>query len=84
MTALKLIQKHETLEKVLDSMKDLKYQIPDPFPFDEARRLFKGGLVSCLLGIFTSATHAGKAVDLIEKAVPEISDITCRARCPEG
>ena len=42
MTALKLIQKHECLEKVLESMKESKYQIPDPFPFDEARRLFKG------------------------------------------
>ena len=42
MTALKLIQKHETLEKVLASMRESKYQIPDPFPFEEARRLFKG------------------------------------------
>lgn len=42
MTALKLVQKHDCLEKVLESMKDSKYQIPDPFPFDEARRLFKG------------------------------------------
>ena len=41
-TALKLIQRHECLEKVLESMKESKYQIPDPFPFDEARRLFKG------------------------------------------
>ena len=41
-TALKLVQKHECLEKVLESMKESKYQIPDPFPFDEARRLFKG------------------------------------------
>ena len=41
-TALKLIQKHETLERVLESMRESKYQIPDPFPFEEARRLFKG------------------------------------------
>ncbi|CAK0783365.1 Elongation of fatty acids protein 2 [Coccomyxa viridis] len=40
-TALKLIQKHETLERVLESMRESKYQIPDPFPFEEARRLFK-------------------------------------------
>lgn len=45
MTALKMVQKHENLEKVLESMKDTKYQIPDPFPFDEARRLFKGASV---------------------------------------
>ena len=63
-TALKLIQKHETLEKVLDSIKDSKYQIPDPFPFDEARRLFKGGPLSCLLGMFASAPHAVQAVIL--------------------
>lgn len=55
-TALKLIQKHETLERVLESMRESKYQIPDPFPFEEARRLFKGAHwslqlrhISCLL-----------------------------------
>ena len=51
MTALKLIQKHECLEKVLESMKESKYQIPDPFPFDEARRLFKGASSSAVSAV---------------------------------
>ncbi len=42
MTALKLIQKHKRLEDVLASMEGGRYEIPDPFPFEEARRLFKG------------------------------------------
>lgn len=40
--ALTLMQKHGTLEKVLASLDPSKYDIPDPFPFDEARRMFKG------------------------------------------
>lgn len=39
--ALTLIQKHGSLEKVLDSLDKDKYQIPDPYPFEEARRLFQ-------------------------------------------
>lgn len=42
MTALKLIQKHKRLEDVLASMEGGRYDIPDPFPYEEARRLFKG------------------------------------------
>ena len=52
-TALKLIQKHETLERVLESMRESKYQIPDPFPFEEARRLFKGAHWSLWLWNFS-------------------------------
>lgn len=40
--ALTLMQKHGTLEKVLASLDPSKYDIPNPFPFDEARRMFKG------------------------------------------
>ena len=40
--ALSLIQKHGSLEKVLDSLDPSKYSIPDPFPYHEARRLFQG------------------------------------------
>ncbi len=53
-TALKLVQKHECLEKVLESMKESKYQIPDPFPFDEARRLFKGASSSAVCAVVES------------------------------
>ena len=43
MTALRLIQKHGRLENVLAELESKgKYDIPQPFPFDEARRLFKG------------------------------------------
>lgn len=41
-TALKLIQKHKRLEDVLASMEGGRYDIPDPFPYEEARRLFNG------------------------------------------
>ena len=40
--ALTLIQKHGTLEKVLASLEPGKYDVPDPFPYEEARRMFKG------------------------------------------
>ena len=36
-----MIQKHGTIEKVLASLDPEKYKIPDPFPYVEARRLFK-------------------------------------------
>lgn len=43
MTALRLIQKHGRLENVLAELEAKgKYDIPQPFPFDEARKLFKG------------------------------------------
>jgi hypothetical protein len=41
--ALSLIKKHGSLEAVLESLDPKKYQIPDPYPYQEARRLFKGG-----------------------------------------
>ncbi len=40
--ALTLIQKHGTLEKVLAGLDPAKYELPQPFPYDEARRMFKG------------------------------------------
>ena len=39
--ALQLIQKHRSIEKVLENLDPEKYKIPDPFPYQEARRLFK-------------------------------------------
>ena len=42
-TALRLIQKHGRLENVLTELEAKgKYDIPQPFPYEEARRLFKG------------------------------------------
>ena len=40
--ALALIQKHGTLEEVLASLDPGKYDVPDPYPFQDARRMFKG------------------------------------------
>ena len=39
--ALNLIQKHGSMEKILESLDSSKYTIPNPFPYEEARRLFK-------------------------------------------
>lgn len=44
-TALKLIQKHKRLEDVLTSMEGGRYEIPDPFPYEEARQLFSGAVL---------------------------------------
>lgn len=42
-TAHKLIQRHGDLEHVLAAIREEgKKEIPEPFPFEEARRLFKG------------------------------------------
>ena len=41
-TALKLILKHGSLKGVLDNLDKAKYPTPDPFPYEEAQRLFKG------------------------------------------
>ena len=46
--ALTLIQKHGTLEKVLASLDPGKYDVPDPFPYEDARRMFKGAPAHCL------------------------------------
>ena len=45
--AVTLVQKHGSLEKVLDSLDSSKYPVPDPFPYHEARRLFQGQLARC-------------------------------------
>ena len=51
--ALQLITKHGCIEKVLEALDPAKYQIPDPFPYQEARRLFKGGWVGgCGVGVW--------------------------------
>lgn len=39
--ALELVQKHGSLEKVLAALDPAKYGIPEPFPYKEARELFK-------------------------------------------
>jgi len=41
LTALKQIQKNGSLEAVLESLDTTKYPIPEPFPYEEAKRLFK-------------------------------------------
>ena len=42
--ALQLIQKHGNLESVMAQLDTARYGIPDPFPYQEARTLFKGML----------------------------------------
>eukprot|EP00890_Picochlorum_soloecismus_P000794 jgi/Picsp_1/1715/NSC_05189-R1_rad2 family len=39
--ALSLIQKHKSIEKVLENLDPDKYKIPESFPYQEARKLFK-------------------------------------------
>jgi 5'-3' exonuclease len=60
-TALKLIQKHKRLEGVLASMEGGRYEIPDPFPFEEARRLFKGTVLPIFSVTFYLMVAAGDA-----------------------
>lgn len=39
--ALNLIQKHKCIEKILENLDPERHKVPDPFPFQEARKLFK-------------------------------------------
>ncbi|QDZ21316.1 XPG/Rad2 endonuclease [Chloropicon primus] len=39
--ALQLIREHGSLEKVIDQLDKKKYTVPEPFPYKEARELFK-------------------------------------------
>ncbi|XP_058076520.1 flap endonuclease 1 isoform X2 [Magnolia sinica] len=45
-TALKLIRQHGSIENVLENINRERYQIPENWPYQEARRLFKEPLVS--------------------------------------
>ncbi|OEL33079.1 Flap endonuclease 1, partial [Dichanthelium oligosanthes] len=40
-TALKLIRQHGSIESILENLNTDRYQIPEDWPFQEARRLFK-------------------------------------------
>ncbi|KAK7392145.1 hypothetical protein VNO78_20575 [Psophocarpus tetragonolobus] len=44
-TALKLIRQHGTIENILENINKERYQIPDNWPYQEARRLFKEPMV---------------------------------------
>ncbi|PIN05659.1 5'-3' exonuclease [Handroanthus impetiginosus] len=44
-TALKLMRQHGSIEDVLENINKERYQIPDDWPYEEARRLFKEPLV---------------------------------------
>ncbi|WJX63825.1 Elongation of fatty acids protein 2, variant 2 [Trifolium repens] len=41
LTALKLIRQHGSIENILENLSKERYQIPDDWPYQEARRLFK-------------------------------------------
>ncbi|XP_012088805.1 flap endonuclease 1 [Jatropha curcas] len=45
LTALKLIRQHGCIETILENINRDRYQIPDDWPYQEARRLFKEPLV---------------------------------------
>lgn len=45
-TALKLIRQHGSMETMLENINRDRYQIPEDWPYQEARRLFKEPLVS--------------------------------------
>ncbi|KAJ7181810.1 hypothetical protein O6H91_Y540900 [Diphasiastrum complanatum] len=45
-TALKLIRQHGSLEVILENLNKDRYHIPDPWPYQEARRLFKEPIVT--------------------------------------
>ncbi|KAI9081048.1 hypothetical protein K1719_037028 [Acacia pycnantha] len=45
LTALKLIRQHGSIETILENINKERYQIPDDWPYKEARQLFKEPLV---------------------------------------
>ncbi|XP_028779409.1 flap endonuclease 1 [Neltuma alba] len=45
LTALKLIRQHGSIENILENISKERYQIPDDWPYKEARQLFKEPLV---------------------------------------
>jgi flap endonuclease-1 len=45
LTALKLIRQHGSIEKIVENINRERYQIPEDWPYQEARRLFKEPLV---------------------------------------
>ncbi|KAL8143725.1 hypothetical protein V2J09_016757 [Rumex salicifolius] len=45
LTALKLIRQHGSIESILENINRERYQIPEEWPYQEARRLFKEPLV---------------------------------------
>ncbi|KAL9258692.1 Flap endonuclease 1-like protein [Drosera capensis] len=44
-TALKLIRQHGSIENILENINKERYQIPDDWPYQDARQLFKAPLV---------------------------------------
>ncbi|KAK6915743.1 XPG, N-terminal [Dillenia turbinata] len=44
-TALKLIRQHGSIESIIENVNKERYQIPEGWPYQEARRLFKEPLV---------------------------------------
>ena len=42
--ALQLVQKFKDMKEIMGSLEGGKYVVPEPFPFEEARKLFKGRL----------------------------------------
>ncbi|MCO5553363.1 hypothetical protein L7F22_006884 [Adiantum nelumboides] len=45
-TALKLVRQHGSLESIIENLSKDRYQIPESWPYKEARQLFKEPLVT--------------------------------------
>ena len=57
-SALNLIRAHGTIEKVLEGLDRAKYPVPEPFPFEQARKLFKGETVFFCFCLFVEVEVA--------------------------
>ena len=67
--ALQLIKKHGCIEKLLEDLDKEKYVVPEDWPFDEARKLFKNPDVVDTNGLelkFTAPDEEG-VVDFLVK-----------------
>eukprot|EP00262_Sarcandra_glabra_P005830 TRINITY_DN17704_c1_g3_i1.p1 TRINITY_DN17704_c1_g3~~TRINITY_DN17704_c1_g3_i1.p1 ORF type:complete len:383 (+),score=69.69 TRINITY_DN17704_c1_g3_i1:76-1224(+) len=70
-TALKLIRQHGSIEDILDNINKERYQIPENWPYQEARRLFKEPVVSASDGQLDIKWTAPDEVGLITFLVNE-------------
>jgi flap endonuclease-1 len=78
--ALGLVQKHGSLEAVLAALDPEKYKIPDPFPYEEARRLFKNPDVLAGAAVPPLKWSAPDAEGLVKFLVEEKSFAEKRVR----
>ena len=79
-SALSLIRAHGTIEKVLESLDRGKHPVPEPFPFEQARKLFNGEIIFFFFFFFCSRRRGRDLVYLFffskqrNKKKPEIKN----------